>query len=118
MKKPRRYLRVLALATAIAAVACGGYGTGTAQATVYFVLDAPLCSSRIPMKFSIDNTVVGIDTFVNLTPSHTTSHAYVTSPGQHVLSGVAVSGGFLFPAKTVTLTDGASYMDSLSTSCS
>ena len=118
MTGSRAFLPVFTFGIA-AAIACGGNGTSTPQAAVYFVLDAPLCSSVVPMRFSIDNTVVGLDTFrVNLAPNHTTSHAFFTTPGMHVVSGVGVNGGFVFPARSVSLTDGASFMDTLSTSCS
>src|SRR5471032_34233 len=100
MKRSRRLFSVMMMGAGVAAVACSDYGTtlpALAPPAVYFVLNAPLCSSRIPMQFSIDGTVVGIDTFVvNLTPSHTTSHAYVTTAGTHVLSGVGVNGGWIF----------------------
>lgn len=101
----------------MALTACGADSVPP-QATVHFVLDAPLCSSRLPVRFSIDNVQVGADTFVvNLAQPHTESAGFATSGGSHTL-GARVVGGFSWPDRTVTLTAGQAFMDSLSTSCS
>ena len=87
-------------------------------ATVYFVIDAPLCSSRIPVEFSIDSALVGRDTFVvNLAPEHLTSRGFPVSVGVHVV-GARVVGGAVWPDRSVALGAGAVFTDSLPFYCS
>jgi hypothetical protein len=85
---------------------------------VYFALDAPLCSSVLPVQFSIDNALVGTDTFrVNLAPNHTTSAAFPTSAGSHTL-GARVVGGYVWADTLVMLSAGAVLTKSLPFYCS
>lgn len=87
-------------------------------ATVYFVLDAPLCSSILPVEFSIDNVKVGSDTFlVNLQPEDTVSTGFEIKAGDHVL-GATVVNGYVWPDTTVTLAPGASFQHLLPFYCS
>ncbi len=86
--------------------------------TVVFVLDAPLCSSSLPVEFLIDGTVAGSDTFrIHLPPDDTISPVFRTSAGAHVL-GARVIGGFVWPDTTVTLAPGASITRTLPFYCS
>ncbi len=86
-------------------------------AAVDFLIDAPLCSSRIPVEFSIDGTVVGTDTFlVHLTPNHTRSRVFTATSGRHILH--AATNLYAWPDKTVTLSDGQSVTDTLPFYCS
>ena len=86
--------------------------------TVQFAIDAPLCSSRIPVQFSIDALDVGADTFsVNLSPEHTTSRAFVATVGQHTLAAHVVNG-YMWPDKVVILAAGDVYTDTLPFYCS
>jgi len=112
----RAALSTLILATAGALAACAIVDPAPA-ATVDFLIDAPLCSSRIPMEFTIDGTIVGTDTFfVHLAPEHIRSRAFTMSPGQHTLH---VRGGlYVWPDRTLTLADGQSFTDTLPFYCS
>jgi len=87
-------------------------------ATVDFLIDAPLCSSRIPVEFSIDGAIVGTDTFlVHLgTVEHTRSRAFTAPPGRHTLH--AATGLYAWPDKTLTFADGQSVTDTLPFYCS
>jgi hypothetical protein len=88
------------------------------QPTVYFVIDAPLCSSRIPVQFFIDDAHVGTDTFiVNLVPEHTMSAGFETTEGVHKL-GARVVNGYVWPDSTVEMTGGQVFHDSLPFYCS
>ena len=112
-----RHRRLSCVLPVVAAIAACGTGPRD-SATVRFVLNAPLCSSLLGMRFSIDGAVVGSDTFrVNLPNPHTTSRAFATAPGEHVL-GARVDGGFVWPDTTVTLAAGAAFDDSLPLYCS
>jgi hypothetical protein len=103
----------LLLAAVVTLAAC----TDPAPAAVDFLIDAPLCSSRIPVEFSIDGRVVGTDTFlVHLAPEHIRSRVFTASPGQHTLH--AATNLYAWPDKTVTLTDGQSVTDTLPFYCS
>ncbi|MEP6831748.1 MAG: hypothetical protein ABJB74_00080 [Gemmatimonas sp.] len=100
--------------------ACSSTGPVPAMAQVHFVLDAPLCSSTIPVAFLIDGVVVGNDTFrVHLTPSHTESQAFSVPAGNHVL-GARTVGAFshVWRDTVVTSTSGAIAVDSLPLYCS
>jgi hypothetical protein len=97
--------------------ACSAEGVAP-RATVYFVIDAPLCSSRIPVQFFIDGAQVGADTFiVNLVPEHTTSAGFETNGGSHKL-GARVVSGYVWPDETVTIAAGEVFHDSLPFYCS
>lgn len=86
--------------------------------TIYFELDAPLCSSLLPMEFKIDDALVGVDTFrVNYGPNHTKSRAFSVSPGSHKL-GARVADGYVWPDTIVQLNAGAAFTDSLPFYCS
>ncbi len=88
------------------------------DATVFFVIDAPLCSSRIPVEFSIDGVLAGNDTFlVNLAPTHTRSAGFTVHPGTHTL-GARVVSGLVWPDTTVTVSSGDTVLDSLPFYCS
>ncbi|MEO8140590.1 MAG: hypothetical protein ABI742_13135 [Gemmatimonadota bacterium] len=79
------------------------------RTTVEFVLDAPLCSSMLPVEFSIDSVLVGSDTFrVRLPPDDTISPSFATTPGSHSL-GAHVINGLIWPDTTVTLAEGESF---------
>ena len=89
------------------------------SATVYFLLDAPLCSSIIPVRFAIDGYAVGADTFrVNLPNAHVKSAAFTTPAGAHALSASSSTFPGLFKATTVTLEAGTVYTDTLPLYCS
>ena len=113
---PRAPLSLLILAAVITLTACTIVDPAPGAA-VDFLLDAPLCSSRIPVEFSIDGTVVGTDTFfVHLAPEHIRSHLFGASPGRHTLH--AATNLYAWPDKTVTLSDGQSVTDTLPFYCS
>jgi hypothetical protein len=102
----------------VALVACRGAEPVAPRATVYFVLDAPLCSSIIPVQFSVDSLLVGSDTFrVDVSQEHTTSRGFMTSVGQHTL-GARVVNGYVWPDKIVTLAAGEVYAYPLPFYCS
>ena len=113
---PRAALSTLALAAVITVAACTIVDPAPG-ATVDFLIDAPLCSSRIPVEFSIDGRIVGTDTFlVHLAPVHIRSRAFTASPGRHTLH--AATNLYAWPDKTVTLTDGQFVTDTLPFYCS
>jgi hypothetical protein len=93
-------------------------GTSEADATVSFELDAPLCSSIIPVQFEIDGIQVGVDTFrIHLPPDHVRSKAFSLDPGEHLL-GAAVPDGFVWPDTMVHLAAGDSLIRQLPFYCS
>ena len=101
----------------VALLSCSAESMSPA-ATVHYFIDAPLCSSRIPVQFFIDSTLVGTDTFsVNLAPDHRTSRGFTTPAGPHVL-GARVVGGLVWPDRAVTLTSGQVFTDTLPFYCS
>jgi hypothetical protein len=51
-------IRLLALGVGIVG-ACHTEDSVAPQATVHFVIDAPLCSSRLPVQFFIDSLIRG-----------------------------------------------------------
>ena len=110
-------LGAISLSAGLSLAACSDDAVAP-PATVYFVLDAPLCSSRLPVQFSIDNTPVGTDTFVvNLLPEHTTSAGFEISGGSHTL-GARVVNGYIWPDRTVAIAAGEVFLDSLPFYCS
>lgn len=112
------YLRNLArAAVALLAPGCGS-ATADDQAKVYFELDAPLCSSILPVEFRIDGQVVGLDTFrVHLPPDHIRSRGYPVTAGEHDL-GASVIGGFVWADSQVTVGPGQSATRILAFYCS
>jgi hypothetical protein len=87
-------------------------------ATVRFVLDAPLCSSSLPVQFFIDSVMVGADVFrVHLAPDHTVSSDFGTTAGRHVLDARVV-GGYVWPSTVVALAPGGVFADTLPFYCS
>ena len=85
--------------------------------TVDYLIDAPLCSSVIPVEFLIDGTQVGADTFlVNLGTSHTRSRTFPTAAGEHTIS--ARTGSYSWPAKTLMMRSRQAYTDTLPFYCS
>ena len=112
----RTCLRVSCAAT----IVCACSEPTAPQAQVRFLLDAPLCSSSLPVQFFIDGVMVGTDTFrVHLAPDHTTSPAFPVSPGLHIL-GARTTGAFIYtwPDTRVTATPGAVATDTLPFYCS
>ena len=100
-----------------ALLACGGTDPVVQQSTVFFKLNAPFCSMALPVRFSIDGTVVGVDTFrVNLSNPHLTTRGFTAASGRRVLSAYAFTG--TWPDTTVTLAPGAALTDTLSFYCS
>ena len=115
-----RCLAVLLILISFAA--CRANSTAPATATVYFVLDAPLCSSIIPVQFTVDNIAVGTDTFrVRVARERPTSAAFTANAGTHMLGATVTGGpitGYTWPNVLVTLAAGAVKLDSLSFYCS
>ncbi len=86
--------------------------------SVVFVLDAPLCSSSLPVEFLIDSAVAGSETFrIHLPPDDTISPVFRTSAGAHLL-GARVIGGYIWPDTTVTIAPGESVTRLLPFYCS
>jgi hypothetical protein len=104
----------------IAGVACAGAKISEPRpATVFFQLDAPLCSSIIPVEFHIDDAVVGKDTFVvHLANEHTKSRGFTTTAGQHKLGGGTFGTQKGWPDMTVSLRAGETFTDTLHFYCS
>jgi hypothetical protein len=112
----RTRLRFVTL-TVSACLACTDPVSPT-TATIYFEIDAPLCSSILPMEFQIDNALVGVDTFrVNLYPNRMKSRAFTVTPGAHTLAA-RVANGYVWPDSTVNLDAGVVFTDSLPFYCS
>jgi len=87
------------------------------ESTVSFQLVAPLCSMALPVRFSIDGALVGIDTFrVNLANPHLITRSFSAPAGRHVLSAYAFTG--MWPDTTVTIMSGVPLVDTLSFYCS
>lgn len=103
-----------------AIVVCACSESTALQAQVQFLLDAPLCSSALPVQFFIDGVMVGTDTFrVHLAPDHTTSRVFPVSSGLHIL-GAKTTGAFVYtwPDTRVTAVPGAVATDTLPFYCS
>ena len=100
------------MTTAIAACSRADVGAPSGQSgTVQFVLIAPLCSSVIPVQFSIDGVPVGTDTFRVAVPGvHTTSRGFATPAGE-VSLGAQVTGGYVWPATAGTVGAGQTVTD-------
>jgi hypothetical protein len=77
---------------------------------VDFQIDAPLCSSTIPVSLRIDGAEVGVDTFrVNVAPERRRSRPFETSVGNHTLAVFRPSGTLVQEDSTVALKAGDSY---------
>lgn len=115
----RRILRPGLLGFASLALAvCDGTEPVAPQATVRYLIDAPLCSSILPVEFFLDGVRVGTDTFVvGIFPEHLLSRDFETTSGQHVL-GASVVGGFVWPDTVVTLAASVVFLDTLPFYCS
>lgn len=82
------------------------------------MIDAPLCSSVLPVEFTIDDVTVGVDTFrVNYGPSHIKSRGFAVEPGVRTL-GARVTNGYVWPDTTVQLEAGTVFNDTLPFYCS
>ena len=103
----------------LALAALGGCASFTTpRPAVYYMIDAPLCGMKLGVVFSIDQRVVGTDTFVvHLAGEHVASGPFTASVGQHVLSARSVNG-YVWPDRTVNLAAGAAFTDSLPFYCS
>ena len=118
-----RQVRIAAASiAAIGLAACAAEEPAALPSSVYFFLDAPLCSSIIPARFYIDGVLAGSDTFrVNLAPERLTSRAFQTSAGQHTLGARGSLGApvdYVWPDTTVDLTAGGTLVHSLPLYCS
>ncbi len=93
-------------------------GPADPPATVYFELDAPLCSSMLPVRFSIDGVEVEVDTFrIHLPPDHVRSRGFALAAGDHLL-GAGIPNGLTWPDTLVHLAAGASFTRWLPFYCS
>ena len=100
-------------------VACSKGTEPPPPATVYFELDAPLCSSQIPVMLFIDGALVGKDTFrVHLAPDHTKTRGFRTPAGTHELRAQMDPSGSPWPAATVDLEAGEAFTQTLPLYCS
>ena len=81
-----------------AVIACRSTDAVQPQATLFFSLDAPLCSSVLPVRFFVDSLQVGTDTFrVNFAPNRTISRSFALAPGTHVVGAQVGLGGGYYP---------------------
>jgi hypothetical protein len=113
-----RMVRVARAATVAAVLGCQGIDPVAPSATIYFALDAPLCSSVLPVQLSIDRAVVRTDTFrVNVSNPYTTSVGFTTSAGNHTL-GARVVAGYVWPDTVVTVKAGSILTKALPFYCS
>lgn len=84
---PAPVLRAVSLGWLAFALAGCDTGSSEPDPVVYFELDAPLCSSVIPVQFQVDGSEVGVDTFrVNLPP-------IISGPGRLSSSPVTMCWG-------------------------
>ena len=117
-RAPWTVIAPLALVACIGAACKSSTSATPKQPVVFFAIDAPLCSSTIPVRFSIDSAEVGADTFVvNYGPPHTTSRGFTVSVGEHTLSA-RTEWNYVWPDKRVTLAAGETFTDSLPFYCS
>jgi hypothetical protein len=100
-------------------LACRGAETVLPPGTVFFHLEAPLCSSIVPAEFFIDKMPVGTDTFYVAvgTHDHTTSPGFATGTGRHTL-GARVVDGYVWPDRAVAVAQGEIVVDTLHFYCS
>lgn len=110
--------RLWSTIASVALVAFGCTNSVAPGASITFVLDAPLCSSVLPIQFLIDSALVGTDTFrIRVPGEHTRSRAFGASTGRHVVSARLLSG-LVWPDTTVTLLSGQAATVSLPLYCS
>ena len=113
-----RRCAAVAAGLTIALCACQSSTLTERSSTLQFVLVAPLCSSTLPVEFSVDNQVVGVDTFRVMLPSaHTVSRAFDVPPGPHLV-GARVVGGYVWAPRSLSIAPGAAVVDSLPFYCS
>ena len=118
--------RTATLLGLVGGICCAAASSIAPKATVYFTMDAPLCSSHFAVRFSIDGALVGTETLtVGIAGrERATSRGYQTLPGEHVLGAQLINGatvsspGFVWPDRTLTLLAGQVFTDSLSAYCS
>ena len=116
---PRRACVAVAMIAPLPLPGCSPAVAPARSATVYFLLDAPLCSSIVPVFFAMDGYAVGADTFrVNLPNPHVKSAAFTTSAGYHVLSANSPPVPGLRKSTTVNLEAGTVFADTLPLYCS
>jgi hypothetical protein len=108
----------LILAAAAALAACTVVDP-TPGATVDFLIQPYACSSRIPVEFTIDGKIVGVDTFlVDITPvDHVRSREFTVSPGQHTVHA-RTGFGYVYPDHTLMLASAQAATDTLPFYCS
>jgi hypothetical protein len=115
--RQRRGRSVIAGLVALTVMACHGVQPLAPSAIVRFQLDAPLCSSVIPVQLSVDGALVATDTFrVHLANEHTVTREYAVAAGTHVLS--ARTSTYVWPDTTVSLGTGQSVTRMLPFYCS
>lgn len=100
-----RYPAICSIAL-FALAGCDSNSPADRKAEVSFEIDAPLCSSQIPVIFYINGLEAGQDTFrVNLTNEHLRSRSFEVDAGDNVL-GARVVSGLVWPDTTVSLSPG------------
>jgi len=121
MRVRARHLSPAAALFVALTAACDDYGGSLrdpAPAYVRYVVDAPFCSFSMPVEFRIDSQLVATDTFrVHLTPDHTQSQLFSTSPGRHKVSARSVAG-YLWRDTSVVIAAGTTFTDTLPFYCS
>ena len=115
-------MRRLALfVAAVSALSCGLFDPVNKPATVRFVLEAPLCSSILPVELSIDKVIVARDTFYSFGIPQAESEAFPVEAGPHSLSArviASIGTGFTWPETLVTVHAGEAYRHPLPFYCS
>jgi hypothetical protein len=120
MTAPRSWLRRIVAGLGVCAPVLLGCADDplAQQTTVAFALDAPLCSSVIPVQFYIDSALVGSDTFrIQFGQPPTTSPAFPTTAGTHTL-GASVINGYVWPDTTLAIAPGEAFALLLPLDCS
>ena len=84
--------------------ACGGGGGSSDDGTVFYVVDQATCpAGTATYNFTIDNSIVGIETLA----AGATSKGYSVSAGSHFIG--ASKPGFAWPAAFYTVPAGGSF---------
>ena len=110
--------RLIVFAATVAAFSCSLNETPPIQpTTVQFVLEAPLCSSVLPVQLSIDKVIVAVDTFVTYGPPRIESDVFPVTVGPHSISARVVNG-FVWPETLITLQQSEQYRHPLPFYCS
>ena len=110
-------MRMVAIAVCVAALV--GCDDPLPPPTVDFQIDAPLCSSVIPVTLWIDAAQVGVDTFrVNYGPEHERTRSFETSAGDHKLAVKFPNGALIQEDSTVALAAGQRYTFTFGFYCS